>query len=68
MAHQAQYPARAPRRILKVSPSGYYAWRDRPPSPRAMADGVTTERICSIHAESDSSYGMPRDATSPIFE
>ncbi len=60
MANQAQYPARALCRILKVSPSGYYAWRERPPSRRSLDDTVMTERIRSIHAESDSSYGMPR--------
>jgi putative transposase len=60
MAHQAQYPARTLCRVLKVSPSGYYAWRDRPPSQRSMSDAVMTERIRSIHAESDASYGMPR--------
>ncbi len=45
--------------MLKVSPSGYYAWQERPPSPRAMADAVLTERIRAIHAVSDGNYGSP---------
>jgi len=40
-------------RVLKVSPSGFYAWRARPPSKRAMEDAVLTERIRQIHAASD---------------
>ncbi|MDE2150599.1 MAG: IS3 family transposase [Gammaproteobacteria bacterium] len=60
MANQAKYPVRSLCRALKVSPSGFYAWRDRPPSQRCLADGVMTERIRAIHAESDDSYGMPR--------
>jgi putative transposase len=47
-------------RVLKVSTSGYYAWKIRPPSPRAIADAVMVERIRAIHAESDATYGMPR--------
>ena len=47
-------------RVLKISASGYYAWRERAPSPRAIANAVMTERIRRIHAESDSTYGMPR--------
>ena len=46
--------------VLQVSASGYYAWRDRAPAPRAIANAVLTERIRQIHAESDATYGMPR--------
>src|SRR5262249_6567730 len=47
-------------RVLKVSASGYYAWRDRPPSRRSIDDAVLVERIRVIHAGSDATYGMPR--------
>jgi putative transposase len=47
-------------RVLDVSPSGFYDWQDRAPSNRAMANAVLTERIRTIHAESDATYGMPR--------
>ena len=60
MANQAVSPVRALCRVLRVSASGFYAWRDRPPSARAMNNAVLTERIRQIHAESDQTYGMPR--------
>ena len=60
MANQAKHPVRTLCRVLQVSPSGFYDWRDRPPSQRALDDAVMTERIRTIHAESDGSYGMPR--------
>jgi len=47
-------------RVLDVSTSGFYAWRDRAPSQRTIDDTVFTEHIRSIHAESDATYGMPR--------
>ena len=47
-------------RVLRVSPSGYYAWLERAPSKRSMDDAVLVERIRAIHAESDATYGMPR--------
>jgi putative transposase len=47
-------------RVLDVSPSGYYAWRIRPPSARARRDGELLERILAIHAESRGTYGAPR--------
>ena len=60
MANQACYPVRTLCRVLGVSASGFYAWRCRPPSARAMNNAVLTERIRQIHAESDETYGMPR--------
>jgi len=60
MANQAELPVRTMCRALGVSASGFYAWRDRKPSPRAMANAVMTERIRQIHKDSYESYGMPR--------
>jgi putative transposase len=60
MANQAVYPVRALCRVLGVSASGFYAWRGRAPSARAMDNAVLTERIRQIHADSDQTYGMPR--------
>jgi len=47
-------------RVLGVSPSGYYAWRTRPPSARAQADQRLLTRIRAIHAQSRGTYGAPR--------
>lgn len=58
-ANQADYPVRTMCRVLKVSHSGFYAWRDRSPSKRTIADAVLTERIRQIHAASDGIYGSP---------
>ena len=58
-ANQAAFPVRKMCQVLGVSPSGYYAWQERPPSRRAMEDAVLTERIRTIHARSDAIYGAP---------
>jgi hypothetical protein len=34
-------------RVLRVSISGYYEWRDRPPSARAVADETLGAQISS---------------------
>ena len=59
-AHQAMYPIRTIARVLKVSASGYYAWRSRPTSARATADADLTRHIRTIHAGSHGTYGAPR--------
>ena len=42
--HPNAYPVRTLCAVLEVSPSGYYAWRDRPESARHVADrGLTAE-------------------------
>ncbi|MGH7427573.1 MAG: IS3 family transposase [Candidatus Methylomirabilaceae bacterium] len=47
-------------RVLKVSVSGYYAWRGRSPSARALSDKALLDRICAIHRASRGTYGVPR--------
>ena len=47
-------------RALGVTPSGYYAWRDRPPSLRAQRDVQLTAHLRLVHAESRGTYGRPR--------
>jgi putative transposase len=47
-------------RVLDVSTSGYYAWRDRAPSARSKDDAVLASTIVSIHERSRGTYGVPR--------
>ena len=47
-------------RLLKVSRSGYYAWRARPASARAVADGVLTAQIRTAFEDNRRIYGAPR--------
>jgi hypothetical protein len=50
--NQAAYPIATQCRVLGVSLSGYYAWRDRPPSARGCSNAVLKERIRVIHVDS----------------
>ena len=47
-------------RVLGVSPSGYYAWRQRPLSIRARTNVKLSAEIHAIHRESRGTYGVPR--------
>ena len=47
-------------RVLNVSTSGYYDWRDRPPAARTLADAALTETVREIHASSYGTYGARR--------
>ena len=47
-------------RLLGVSRSGYYTWRNRPPSERSRFDAVLSEKIEMIHRNSRATYGAPR--------
>jgi putative transposase len=59
-ANQADAKVATMCRVLQVSTSGYYAWRDRVPSTTALANAVLVERIRQVHADSHHTYGMPR--------
>jgi putative transposase len=47
-------------RTLEVFKSGYYGWRERPPSQRAKADAVLSGQIERIYHQSRGTYGAPR--------
>ena len=47
-------------RVLKVSRSGYYDWKDRPLSKRARDNIALTKKIREIHTRSRRTYGYPR--------
>jgi putative transposase len=58
--HARTYSVRLMCRVLGVSASGYYAWRSRPESPRAVANRDLLERIRRIHVAHHGRYGSPR--------
>lgn len=47
-------------KALKISTSGYYAWRNRLPSKRAIENEGLSAEIRTIHEESSQTYGSPR--------
>jgi putative transposase len=59
-AEKTSFPVQFMCRMLGVSRSGYYDWRDRPSSVRNRADAALTERIRKIHERSRHTYGSPR--------
>ena len=59
-ANQARFRVATMARVLGVSPSGYYAWRRRPPSVRARADAELRARVQAIPGRSRGTYGAPR--------
>jgi putative transposase len=47
-------------RVLDVSTSGYYAWRGRPESQRAVTDRRLTLAIKAVFTANHETYGSPR--------
>jgi len=59
-AQASRYPVAVLCRVLRVSRSGYYAWRTRPNSRRWLVDCQLEAQIRQIHAASRRTYGSPR--------
>ena len=57
---KASHSVRRMCRLLGVSPSGFWAWHGRAPSPRREADVHLVARIALAHAASRGTYGAPR--------
>jgi transposase InsO family protein len=58
--HVQQFPITLLCRVLEVSPSGYYAWRTRPESPRQQANRALVGQIQAVQTHSRGTYGRRR--------
>jgi putative transposase len=47
-------------RVLEVSASGYYGWRQRPISKRKQENTDLVNHITQVHQQSRQTYGSPR--------
>ena len=57
---RANWPVAVMCRVLRVWPSGYYAWRRRGPSAHAQEDQRLSVLVRESHARSRAIYGSPR--------
>ncbi|MER0799409.1 IS3 family transposase [Pseudomonas aeruginosa] len=55
-----RYPVAPMCRLLRVSRSGFYAWQQRPPSAREMANRRLSKEIRTIHHEVNGIHGHRR--------
>lgn len=58
--YQQEYPVSLLCRVLEVSVSGYYAWKQRAPSQRQREDERLSLRIQQVHHASHQIYGSRR--------
>src|SRR5690606_8125730 len=58
--HRTRWPITLQCEVLRVSRSGYYAWRGRGPSATAQRRAKLTEQIREVHRASRETYGSPR--------
>lgn len=59
-AHEQEFSLKRMCRVLKVSRSGYYAWKQRPQSRRESANEDLLAVIRSVYQISRKTYGSPR--------
>lgn len=58
--HRLTWPVATLCRVLRVSPSGFYAWRTRPPNQWTQRRGQLQQQIQDIFHNSQRTYGSPR--------
>lgn len=59
-AHRGQYSVAIMSRAFEVSPSGYHAYCQRPPSPRALEDQLIVQQLRLLRTRTRRAYGSPR--------
>ncbi len=59
-AEKTQHPVSLLCSVLGVSRAGYYSWRRRIPSRRALADDRLAQLIARVFKDSHETYGAPR--------
>lgn len=57
---KTEWPVALMCRVLGVARAGYYAWRNRRPSARAVRRAQLTAEVKAIHARVKARYGSPR--------
>ncbi len=57
---ESEISVKAVLKILRVSTSGYYAWKKRKPSKQSIKKKITIEMVKEIHEESNEIYGAPK--------
>ena len=58
--HRERWSVERMARVLEVSTSGYYAWKHRKPSRKAVSDCALVEIIKDIQKRHKRRYGGPR--------
>lgn len=58
--HRSCWPVSVMCRVFRVSEAGYYAWRSRPDSKRAVENRALLDDIRAVPAASQGRYGSPR--------
>ena len=57
--HQDEFAVSQMCAALNVSPSGYYAWRQRPPSAQEMVNQALFKNIKTVYDDNHGLYGSP---------
>ena len=60
--HRDSFPLAVLCQVLEVSASGYYAWLEREPSPRAQRQERIQAAVRQVHADSHGIYGSQKVA------
>lgn len=58
--HRTEWPVVIQCEVLRVSRSGFYSWRQRPPSATATRRAALTEEVREVHRISRETYGAVR--------
>ncbi len=58
--HRGAFPVDLMCQTLEVGSSGFYAWLNRPESPRSQENRRLLMEIKAVHKRSRTTYGSPR--------